>query len=272
MKDWKVDYERHISLQISVANIKGFSDQEMLLNITHGFGYTLPVHAREVFVRDEKCFGVEWVDTTSSVKPLEYNVDTARLTSGAEGIPSTMISEYLDLHIDNGFEQFVDDFFFGTPFISQLLKTAFRFWQKEKTPVIRKALKFVLAYSLTQHVTLLEQIPGQPELAGRITDENSFYYGRTMAPMMINFEVKYAMANMWRELQKDILEELSSLYSSVYTNKDKLKHWPTIFILAAIILTVWEQMQFDCRYKVPVSKTPLNSPRHCLKKSRIRGT
>ena len=155
MKDWKVDYERHISLQISVANIKGFSDQEMVLHITHGFGFAFPVRAREVYVRDEKCFGVEWVDTTTTIKPTEYIVDTARLTSGKEGIPSTVISEYLDCHIDGGFEQFVEDFFSGTPFISQLLKTAFRFWQRERTPIIRKALKFVLAYSIGQQSSSL---------------------------------------------------------------------------------------------------------------------
>jgi hypothetical protein len=67
---------------------------------------------------------------------------------------------------------------------------------------------------------------------------------------MINFQVKCAMANMWRELQKDVLEELSSLYSSVYSG-EKLKNWPTIFILASILLAVWEEMQFDCHYRVP---------------------
>jgi hypothetical protein len=55
---------------------------------------------------------------------------------------------------------------------------------------------------------------------------------------------------MWRELMKDILEELSALYSSVYSG-EKLRHWPTIFMLASLLLAVWELMQFDCRYRVP---------------------
>jgi hypothetical protein len=71
-----------------------------------------------------------------------------------------------------------------------------------------------------------------------------------MAPVMINFQIKCAMADMWRELHKDVLEELSSLYSSVYSG-DKLKNWPTIFILASVLLAVWECMQFDCHYRVP---------------------
>jgi len=30
-----------------------------------------------------------------------------------------------------------------------------------------------------------------------------------------------------------------------------LKNWPTIFILASVLLAVWECMQFDCHYRVP---------------------
>jgi hypothetical protein len=58
------------------------------------------------------------------------------------------------------------------------------------------------------------------------------------------------MADLWREYMKDVLEELSQLYASVYSG-DKLKNWPTIFMLAALILTVWEMMQFDQNYRVP---------------------
>ena len=45
-------------------------------------------------------------------------------------------------------------------------------------------------------------------------------------------------------LQADILAELSSLYSAVYSG-DRLKNWPTIFVLASILLAVWEEMQLD---------------------------
>jgi hypothetical protein len=67
---------------------------------------------------------------------------------------------------------------------------------------------------------------------------------------MINFQVKRAMADLWRDLMKEVLEELSALYSSVY-NGEKFKNWPTIFMLAALILSVWEMMQFDSYYRVP---------------------
>lgn len=251
MKDWKADYERHISTGISVSNIKGFSKHERRLYVTHGYGQVLPINAREIYVRDEECFNIDWVESINR-PPNQFEVATARLSAGMEGISHTLLSDYLDAHIDgNGsFEKFVDDYFEGTPFLTQMLKTAFRYYFRTKLSVIRKALKLILAYNFTLHVTMVEGIGEEEGFLGKVDDEHSKFRGKTMAPVMINFEIKYAMASMWRELQKDVLEELSALYSSVYSG-EKLKNWPTIFILASILLAVWEEMQFDCRYRVP---------------------
>ena len=251
MKDWRADYERHVSLGFSIGNIKGFGDTERTLYITHGYGPVIPVRAREVFVRDERCFGLDWVETVYN-PPHEHSVSTAKLSAGMEGIKPALLSDYVDQHIDGGFEDFVDDYFEGTPFLTEMLKTAYKYWQREQTPVIRKCLKLLVAYNLTQHVTMVVGIPDEEGFLGKITDPNSKFRGQTVAPVMINFQIKCAMADLWRELQKDILEELSHLYSSVYT-RDKLKHWPTIFMTATILLGVWEEMQFDCQYRIPVS-------------------
>lgn len=250
LKDWKFDYERHISLGFSVGNIKGFSDTEKTLFITHGYGHMLPVNAREVYVRDEKCLKMDWIEANRA--PSGYEISTARLSAGMEGISTTMLSDYLDRHIDsdNTFEKFVDDYFEGTPFLSDMLKTAYRFYLRTGSKIIKKALKLMLAYSLTLHITMVEGVPSEEGFIGKIEEETSRFYGKTMAPVMINFQIKCAMADMWRELHKDVLEELSSLYSSVYSG-DKLKNWPTIFILASVLLAVWECMQFDCHYRVP---------------------
>lgn len=247
MKDWKADYERHVSLGFSIGNIKGFSPQERLIYVTHGYGQYLPIMAREVFVRDEKCFGVDWYETLNG---LHFEINTAKLSAGMEGISRAMLSDYLDRHIDGGFENFVDEYFEGTYFVTELLKTAYRFYCREKLPVMRKALKLVLAYNLTLHVTMVEGLGEEGEMLGKVEDSQSKFCGKTVAPVMINFQVKCALADMWRELQKDVLEELSSLYQSVYSG-DKLKNWPTIFMLAAILLAVWELIQFDCNYRVP---------------------
>lgn len=253
MKDWKADYERHITMGFSVGNIKGFSENERTLFVTHGYGQIMPINAREVYVHDEECFNMDWVETVER-DMSQFEVSTMKLSAGIEGISPAMLSDYLDRHIDgNGsFEKFVDDYFEGTPYLTEMLKTAFRYYYRTKLPVIRKALKLILAYNLTLHVTMVEGIGEEEGFLGKIEGESSRFRGKTMAPVMINFQIKCAMAAMWRELQKDVLEELSALYSSVYSG-DKLKNWPTIFILASILLAVWEEMQFDCHYRVPVS-------------------
>lgn len=251
LKDWTADYKRHTTLGNSVGNIKGFADAERTLFITHGYGQCLPVRAREVFVRDERCFDLDWVESIHAV-PESYVVSTAKLTIGTDGISTHLLHDYLDRHIDGGFEGFVDEYFEATPFLTEMLKTAYRYLQREKTPVIRKCLKLLLAYNLTQHVTMVQGIGDEEGFEGKITDKSSKFCGQTVAPVMINFQIKCALADMWRCLQKEILQELSSLYSSVYT-KDKLKHWPTIFMVATIMLGVWEEMQFDCNYRIPVS-------------------
>lgn len=251
MKDWKADYERHLGRGVSVYNVKGFAQSETLMWITHGYGFALPVYVREVFVADDSCFQADWVESClTDQEPIDFELRTGNLDVGAKGVSVEALSDYLDKHIDGGFEDFIEDHFEGTPFITEILKTAHRYYVKERMPVIRKALKLVLAYNLTLHITLVENQGEEVSLDGQIDDEDSKYYGRTVAPVMINFQIKCAMADMWRELQKEILEELSALYSSVYSG-ERLKNWPTIFMLASILLAVWEEMQFDCHYRVP---------------------
>ena len=251
LKDKKFDYERHVSLGFSVGNIKGFSDVEKTLFVTHGYGHMLPITAREVYVRDDKCLKMDWVEGANKTAS-GYEVATAKLSAGSDGISTTMLSDYLDRHIDGGntFVKFVDDYFEGTPFLSQMLKVAYQFYAKTSSKIIKKALKLMLAYNLTLHITMVEGVPIEESFIGKIEDRSSRFYGKTMAPVMINFQIKCAMADMWRELHKDVLEELSQLYSSVYSG-DKLKNWPTIFMLASVLLAVWECMQFDCHYRVP---------------------
>jgi hypothetical protein len=252
MKDWKADHERHFPPNVSAYTVTGFSAKESLMWITHGYGFALPVMVREVFVADGGCFEANWVETwsTSADGRNDFETLTARLDVGAEGVRVDALSEYLDKHLDGPFEDFIDDYFDGTPFITEILKTAHRYYVKEKLPVIRKALKLVLAYNLTHNITMIENQGAETHMDGQVNDEDSKFYGRTAAPVMINFQIKCALADMWRELQKDILEELSSLYSGVYAG-EKMKNWPTIFMLASILLAVWEEMQFDCHYRYP---------------------
>ncbi|PSK60487.1 hypothetical protein B9Z65_637 [Elsinoe australis] len=250
INDWEYDYKRHVTLGFSVNNVKGFSQNERTLYITHGFGYFLPIAAREVYVVDEDCFEVDWIETANMT---QYEASTSKLSTGIAGVSAAKLSEYIDMHLDDGFDKFVDQYFEGTPFLTQILHTAYKYYTRTQTPVIRKALKLILAYTLTLHITMVVGMSEEEQAMGRIDDDSSRFSGKTIAPVMINFEVKCALAKMWRELQKDVLEELSSLYSSVYQG-DKLRHWPTIFMVASILLAVWELMQFDCHYREPDEK------------------
>ncbi|KAI6784325.1 uncharacterized protein J7T54_006370 [Emericellopsis cladophorae] len=254
MKDWKADYERHLHSGVSVYNVKGFSQKETLMWITHGYGFALPIKVRQVYVTDDSCFDVDWVESHNKEDdPIEFETRSEKLDVGAEGVDKASLMMYLDSHIEGPFEDFIDDHFEGTPFITEILKTAHRFYKKQPMPVIKNALKLVLAYNLTFHITLVENQGAETEMDGAIDDEGSKFYGRTVAPVLVNFQIKLALADMWRELQKEILEELSSLYSGVYSTKGQEKHknWPTIFMLAAILLAVWEEMQFDSHYRMP---------------------
>ena len=250
IKDWKADYARHFDRGVSIYNVKGFGSHETTMWITHGYGAVLAVPVREVYVADERCFELDWVEAQKDQDPIDFAAQTEHLDVGAEGISHTVLAEYLDKHIDEYFENFIIDFFDGTPFITDILKTAHRYYLKERSPIIRKALKLVLAYNLTLHITMIEATGSEEIISGQIDNEDSKHYGKIVAPVMVNFQIKCAMADMWRELQKEVLEELSALYSSVYSG-DRLKNWPTIFMLASILLVVWEEMQFDSHYRVP---------------------
>ena len=253
IRDWKADFERHVTLGFSITNIRGYSPLERPLFITHGFGYVLPIQAREVFVRDEDCFNVDWIETNDE-RPQEFECPTARLTAGIDGVSLPVLSDYLDKHIAEGFELWVDRHFEGTTFLTEMLKTAYEYYKRTQLPIIHKALKLILAYNMTQHVTMVEGLSDEESMLGKVDDNSSKYFGKTLAPVMINFQVKYALAMMWRDLQRDVLEELSALYSSVY-NGERLKNWPTIFMLASILLAVWEEIQFDAHYRMPDTET-----------------
>ncbi|KAF1813571.1 hypothetical protein P152DRAFT_393809 [Eremomyces bilateralis CBS 781.70] len=248
---WNKDYERHITLGFSIANIKGFSNVERLIYVTHGYGHQLPITAREVFVRDESCFSIDWVERGAGdpkKKHHEHELMTNRLSAGMEGVSRAAVSDYLDKYLDEDFEHWVDEYLDGTPFLVEFIKMVYRFWCRTRLPVIRKALKMMVAYSLTCHITLVRGLTAEEAEVGRIEEATSKWQGETISPVMVNFQVKKAMADMWRELMKDVLEELSSSFSSVYSG-DKLKNWPTIFLLASMVLAVWEMIQFDMHYR-----------------------
>ena len=94
-------------------------------------------------VRDER--GGSDRQSRASRGPAGYEVSTAKMSAGTEGISTTMLSDYLDRHIDGGktFVNFVDEYFEGTPFLSQMLKTAKSWLMKLRFKFLRRPQLFL---------------------------------------------------------------------------------------------------------------------------------
>jgi hypothetical protein len=240
LQEWELDFQQ---VTLPEFNITGFSGHERLLFIGHGFGLVLPVTAREVFVRDDKSLELNWFETHLP-QSQQFFMETANYDLiGGETINKEMLSDYLDRHIDSGWSRFVDNHFEGTPFLSEMLKTAYTYSHKTKLPVIRTALKLVLAYNLTYHITTVEG-SDEDDLCGKVDDPASKYHGKVVAPAMINYQIKVALSNIWRELHREVLKGLSSLIIGVH-GAEKPQNLPSVFMVSFLLLVVWEQFQFD---------------------------
>lgn len=253
------DFEGSVVSRFSTHNVGYFEGADYAVSITHGYGCAMTLMARKVDVQDDSRFQFDWKEWVSGT-PLTFSIATERLSLGNEGVPAAVLSNYLDQHIDDCFEIFLDSYYEGMPFISEFLKTAYRFYLKERHPLIRKGLKLIITYNLNQHVTLMEQIKGASATTGKINEISSILYGKTLAPKMISFQVRCFLADKWRALQKELLGDLSCLYTGLYTH-ETFKDWPVIFLLSGMLLIIWEKAQFNRHYYVAVSRS---RPTLCL--------
>ncbi|KAL1637339.1 hypothetical protein SLS58_009348 [Diplodia intermedia] len=96
--------------------------------------------------------------------------------------------------------------------------------------------------------TLMERDSIGENTEGRVTIPDSHYYGETLAPGIIDKAIKYELTALWRSYHYEVLEELSSLFASVYSG-DRLRNWPAIFTVTTTLLMVWERMQYEFRRK-----------------------
>jgi len=240
LQEWELDFQQ---TTMPESNITGFSGYERELFIGHGFGVVLRIPAREVFVIDDKSLELNWFETHLR-QPQQFYMETANYDLiGGETINKEMLSDYLDRHINNGWGRFVDTHFEGTPFLSEMLKTAHTYSVESKLPLIHTALKLVLAYNLTYHITTVDG-SDLDDLCGKIDDPASKYHGKVVAPAMINYQIKVALSNIWRELHGEVLKELSALIINVH-GTDKPQNLPSVFMVSFLLLVVWEQFQFD---------------------------
>lgn len=239
MYDWKNDIQGKATLPDVII-----SGEQRTLYIGHGFDIVMPIDAYDVLVDHDKSLILNWTETHHRT-PRDFAAKTECMSITSKGIDKDMLSEYLDRHLDNGWSRFVDHHFEGTPFLTEMLKTAHNYYLSTKLPIIRSALKLVLAYNLTLHISIVQgPVPDVTHMLGKINDPASKYHGKVAAPTLINHHLRQALSKIWRDIHKEVLEELSAMISGVY-GRDKLKNWPTIFMVTYLVLSIWEQLRFD---------------------------
>jgi len=240
MYDWRNDIQGKAALPDNII----ISGEQRTLYIGHGFDIVMPINAHDVLVDHDKSLILNWTETHHRT-PRDFAAKTECMSIASSGIDKDMLSEYLDRHLDNGWCRFVDHHFEGTPFLTEMLKTAHNYYLSTKLPIIRSVLKLVLAYNLTLHISIVQgPLTDVTNMLGKIDDPTSKYHGKVAAPTLINHHLRQALAKIWRDIHKEVLEELSTMISGYY-GRDKLKNWPTIFMVTYLVLSVWEQLRFD---------------------------
>jgi hypothetical protein len=250
LKYWRAD-RGSPEEKFSISNVKGLSDREQTVFITHGYGFWIPTTAREVFLRDESVFGAH----ASTAMASEFDTNStqhtcdgrAKLMADYGAFNRELMMEYLDRHIDHQFEDFVDANYMGQRFVVDCLKTTYRYVLRSQSDLLRQALRLMVAYNLTLQPTTMEQC---------LDDEVVDLYIREgkpissfPAPVLIGRCVKQELTDNWRDTHKELLDGLDRLYTSVYSG-DKLKDWDQIFFVTVIVLAVWEQTQYDYHSRV----------------------
>ncbi|MCJ1313123.1 hypothetical protein MMC25_006800 [Agyrium rufum] len=244
LKDWRADFEASDSYH-SVDDITGFYLTSHHLLVTHGYEIYLPLQVREFNSRKEDSSPAHhYVFITGRHQP-GGDFDTARLHVEDSKLLAGLIMEYTAKHVDDGLGFFLSKEFAGIPLISDVLRSVYHFWQQERNPIIREALKFLVAYNLTTAACFaaIDTHRGARYYSYPYASESPFE-DLASSSSLVYSSLKQTMSGMWRELHDNVLQELSHLYRGVYSG-DKLKNWPFIFSLSLILLVVWEEIQRD---------------------------
>jgi hypothetical protein len=159
LKDWKADCVWSDD-DFSISNVKGFSDREQTIFITHGYGVWIPTTAREVFLRDESVFSAHASTPVASefktIGTQHTGNGRAKLRANSGSFRGERIMEYLNRHIDHQFGDFIDANYKGQLFVVDCPKTTYRYVLRSQSDLLRQALRLMVAYNLTLQPTMME--------------------------------------------------------------------------------------------------------------------
>lgn len=211
--------------------------------VSHGCGHMMPLTTGEPTTSGLKEPLVDWDESRLKLSDIP-GVSTSSLGSERPVIEPSVLSGYIDRHLDSNFEDFLNNHYESTPFTVRLLRASYHFYLESNSPAVREALKLVIAYDLTLHKPLVEQLHSSQRTAGGVLDSPSRNYDKTRTSIKLDHEINVALDQEWRRLHEILLQNLDSLYASVYS-RDKLKNYPIILLLSLIVLTIWENYQVD---------------------------
>lgn len=135
-----------------------------------------------------------------------------------EGVSSALMIDYLDSHIDVGFENFIDELFVGIPFLTECLKTMYRYFLKDQSVLLRKTLRLLIAYNLTVNLTIMQD-GSQDDKIGCVQNSDSKPFRTIAAPVMVDFQVKACLTHIWRDIHKEVLR--NSMHSTAQCMKER---------------------------------------------------
>ncbi|KAL0257672.1 hypothetical protein SLS55_006835 [Diplodia seriata] len=221
------------------------------IKVNHGSGQSFVIMVQKSPVSDDDSLRVSW-NEYSNEGLQEFSILRTETWITKPGEPlRTKIAEYIKKWVDNETEGFpLETTMTGPGFFSifGILRLVQRYYKKTNETILGKAAYLYTAFSLVGQPTLMERDSTGGDTEGRVTIPDSRYNGETLAPGRIDKAIKYELTALWRSYHDEVLEELSSLFTSVYSG-DRLRNWTAIFTVTITLLMVWEKMQYEFRRK-----------------------
>ncbi|KAL1616597.1 hypothetical protein SLS54_008332 [Diplodia seriata] len=228
------------------------------INLHYGSGLSLVIMVQKSPVSDDDSLRVSW-DEYIHKGLQEFSVLRTETWITKPGEPlRPKIAEYIKDYVDDKTGKGFYGGYLGrllrpknelkSYYSISIFEVVWRYYRKTNETILGKALHLYVAFSLVGRPTLMEGDSIGEDTEGRVTIPNSRYYGETLAPGRIDKAIKYELTALWRSYHYEVLEELSSLFTSVYSG-DRLRNWTAIFTVTITLLMVWEKMQYEFHRK-----------------------
>ena len=222
-----MDYEYHDNLPSSIQSCVALAEApQVIIRFTHGFGPTEAIFISKTLIEQE----VSSELSKAPAMPYHPISNTSEIIYCATPFN---LDRYLEQHIDDYFERFLDNSPLMVAFTRQFLRTARKHLIRKGTPWLRDALKLIVAYNLTFHdLTICST--DKSTTPAKVNSTNPISRDSFSTPMALNVEMKRALAAEWRRLHTETLLKLFKIECA----------GPLLMLLSGILLIIWEEMQY----------------------------